>query len=247
MGYIIKNYPVVKLLLKYNENAKLYLSSYLYRYKTTDITETEVMDICESLLRLFTILELVDSGYSSAKFKTFLFGENIKLVDKNISIEIIKKDFNEHINKNWNEKDISESIFAYEKNILVYINEYLYDKNKFNFEENVNLEHIMPSSGRNITTIQTDAGIENKEDFNSIVNKLGNKILLEEDINKSIGREWFKTKKQNSIKDKSGYKDSRYTIARALTEYPKDTWTKEDIDKATNKAVERIVKFIFNK
>ncbi len=243
----IKNYPVVKLLLKYNENAKLYLSSYLYRYKTTDITETEVMDICESLLRLFTILELVDSGYSSAKFKTFLFGENIKLVDKNISIEIIKKDFNEHINKNWNEKDISESIFAYEKNILVYINEYLYDKNKFNFEENVNLEHIMPSSGRNITTIQTDAGIENKEDFNSIVNKLGNKILLEEDINKSIGREWFKTKKQNSIKDKSGYKDSRYTIARALTEYPKDTWTKEDIDKATNKAVERIVKFIFNK
>ncbi|MCC7574368.1 DUF262 domain-containing HNH endonuclease family protein [Candidatus Woesearchaeota archaeon] len=243
----IKNYPVVKLLLKYNENAKLYLSSYLYRYKTTDITEAEVMEICEPLLRLFTILELVDSGYSSAKFKTFLFGENIKLVDNNISIEIIKKDFNEHINKNWNEKDISESIIAYEKNILVYINEYLYNKNKFNFEENVNIEHIMPSSGRNITTIQTDAGIENKEDFNSIVNKLGNKILLEEDINKSIGREWFKTKKQNSIKDKSGYKDSRYTIARALTKYPKDTWTKEDIDKATNKAVERIVKFIFNK
>lgn len=243
----IKNYPVVKLLLKCNENAKLYLSSYLYRYKTIDITEAEVMDICESLLRLFTILELVDSGYSSAKFKTFLFGENIKLVDKNISIEIIKKDFNDHINKNWNEKDISESIIAYEKNLLVYINEYLYDKNKFNFEENVNIEHIMPSSGRNITTIQTDAGINNKEEFNSIVNKLGNKILLEEDINKSIGREWFKTKKQNSIKDKSGYKDSKYAIALALTEYPNDTWTKEDIDKATNKAVERIVKFIFNK
>ena len=104
----------------------------------------------------------------------------------------------------------------------------------------------MPASGRNITTIRQDAGLPDKEEFNSIVNKLGNKILLEEDINKSIGNEWFKTKKQNSIHTKSGYKDSKYAIAVALTTYSKDTWTKEDIDTATNKAVERIVKFIFN-
>ena len=105
----------------------------------------------------------------------------------------------------------------------------------------------MPSSGRNITTIQQDANITTKEEFNSVVNKLGNKILLEEDINKSIGREWFKTKKQNSIDNKSGFKDSKYAIALALTAYPKDTWTKDDIDTATIKATERIVKFIFNK
>lgn len=243
----IKDYPVVKLLLKCNENAKLYLSSYLYRYKTTDITETEVMGICESLLRLFTLLELVDLGYSSAKFKTFLFGENIKLVDKSISIEIIKKDFNEHINKNWNEKDISESINAYEKNLLVYINEYLYDKSNFNFDDDVNIEHIMPDSGRNLSTIREDAGITDIDEFKTIVNKIGNKILLEENINKSISNDWFKTKKQNSIKNKTGYKDSKYTIATAMTKYPKDIWKKDDIDKATKKAVDRIVKFIFNK
>ena len=105
----------------------------------------------------------------------------------------------------------------------------------------------MPASGRNITTIQKDAGITDKDEFNSIVNKLGNKILLEEDINKSIGNEWFKTKKQNSINSKSGYKDSKYGIAIALTNYPNDIWTKEDIDIATKRAIERIVKFIFNK
>ena len=70
--------------------------------------------------------------------------------------------------------------------------------------------------------------------------------MLEEDINKSIGNEWFKTKKQNSI-SKSGYKDSRYAIAVALTKYPTDTWTKDDIEQATAKVVARIVKFIFNK
>jgi hypothetical protein len=245
----IKDYSSVKLLLKCNENAKLFLSSYLYRFDTSEITENIVLDICECLLRLFTVLELSDAGYSSSKFKTFLFSVNIKLVDKNISIETIKNDFNEHIKKDWTESGISDSISDYDKNLLVFLNEFIYSKNKtlkFDFAENVNVEHIMPASGRNITTIQQDAGITNKEEFIAIVNKLGNKILLEEDINKSIGNEWFKTKKQNSVNTKSGYKDSRYAIALALTSFPNDTWIRSDIDMATDKAVDRIVKFIFN-
>lgn len=246
----IKDYPIVKLLLKCNENAKLYLSSYLYRFETQDVSESNVSDICQCLLRLFTLLELVDVGYSSSKFKTFLFSENIKLVDKAVSIETIKINFNDHIRKNWNEQDITEAISGYDKNLLVYINEFLYAQSKglkFDFDDNVNIEHIMPASGNNISTIREDAGISDKEEFSMIVNKLGNKILLEEKINKSIGNEWFKTKKQTSINNKSGYKDSKYAIAVALTSYPNDIWTKDDIDTATNKGIKRIVDFIFDK
>ena len=115
----------------------------------------------------------------------------------------------------------------------------------FNFSENVNIEHIMPASGHNITSIQQDAGIEDVTEFKSVVNQLGNKILLEEDINKSIGNEWFKTKKQKSVKDKAGYKDSTYPIALALVGYPSDIWTKEDIETATSNAAERILDFIY--
>lgn len=246
----IKDNPVVKLLLKFNENSKLYLSSYLYRFENDKISTDEMIEICECLLRLFTILELVDYGYSSSKFKTFLFGENIKLVDKLISIDDIKKDFNDHITNNWSEEEITDAILEYDKNILVFLNEYLYAKNnkhKFDFDENVNVEHIMPSSGQNITSIMSDAGINDINDFDGMVNKLGNKILLEEDINKSIGNGWFKTKKQSSIKTKSGYKDSRYEIAKALTKYHKDFWEKEDIESATKKVATRISQFIFNK
>lgn len=246
----IKDYPTVKLLLKCNENAKLFLSSYLYRYEIEEIIEENILDLCECLLRLFTVLELSDAGYSSSKFKTFLFGENIKFVDKNISIDTIKNDFNEHINNNWDDNAIKDAIIEYEKNLLVFLNEYIYAKIKgtqFDFSENVNVEHIMPASGRNLATIQQDANIATKEEFNSIINKLGNKILLEEDINKSIGNEWFKTKKQNSINSKSGYKDSKYGIALALTTYGSDSWTKDDIDTATQKAATRIVNFIFSK
>ena len=103
----------------------------------------------------------------------------------------------------------------------------------------------MPGSGRNIDVIRSDAGIESKEEFESLVNQLGNKILLEEDINKSISNDWFRTKKRETITTKKGYKDSKYGIASALAGYPSDTWKKEDISAATEKAVNRIIRFIF--
>jgi hypothetical protein len=102
----------------------------------------------------------------------------------------------------------------------------------------------MPASGRNISTIRSDANLD-KEKFDDLVNMLGNKILLEEDVNKSISNEWFKTKKQSSIKDKRGYKDSKFGMAKKLVDYPKDKWEKEDIEKATDDMVERIIRFIF--
>lgn len=246
----IEDYSIVKLLLKFNENSKLFFISYLYRYDLDNITEDNIVDISECLLRVFALLELVDAGYSSRNFKTFLFGENIKLVDNNYPCREIVADFNKHINDNWDIDSIKQSLLAYNGNTLVFLNEYLYSKEqskKFNFTENVNIEHIMPASGRNVDAIRENAHIKDADEFYDIVNKLGNKILLEEDINKSIGNNWFQTKKQKSIKNKSGYKDSNYTIASDLTDYPKNLWEKEDILKATEKATYRIIKFIFRR
>lgn len=53
-------------------------------------------------------------------------------------------------------------------------------------------------------------------------------------------------KKQNSVKDKRGYKDSDFPIARSLVEYEKKVWRQEDIDDATEKASRRITDFIFD-
>lgn len=246
----VKDYSLVKLLLKFNENAKLYLSSYLFRFNVEEITEKNVATISECLIRLFALLELVDSGYSSSKFKTFLFRENTKLVDTSVGEDEIINDFNTHITANWTEDDISTRISEYDGNILVYLNDYLYakeHKEKFDFTENVNVEHIMPASGRNLGTIRHDANIQSEEEFKLYVNKIGNKILLEEDINKSIGNDWFRTKKSSSITEKKGYINSRYSIAQRMATYPNDVWTREDIDTATGKATKRIIRFLFNK
>ena len=143
---------------------------------------------------------------------------------------------------------MKNSVREYDKNILVFLNEYLYAKEHgyyFRFDDTVNIEHIMPASGHNIDAIRQDAGIETREEFAGLANLLGNKILLEEDINKSISNDWFKTKKQKSVKDRTGYKDSKYHIARALVNYPSNLWTKTDIENTTMKVAERINNFVF--
>lgn len=244
----VKDYPIVKLLLKFNDNIRIYFISYLYNFDVEDIDVDKVRPIAEYLIRLFAILELVDTGYSSSLFKTFLFGENVKLVDSTITLEEIEHDFNAHINKSWKRNLIEQEIEDYRKNVLVFLNEYLYAKEnelKFDFSETVNIEHIMPASGHDIESIRINAGIPTKEDFDNIVNQLGNKILLEDKINQSIGREWFQTKKQKSVAEKAGYKDSKYNIAKALADYPSDVWTKTDIETATGKVSTRLLDFIF--
>lgn len=250
----IAGYPTTQVLLKFNENTKLFLASYFYRFAEKEITEEKIKPLLENFLKLFTILELVDMGYSSKYFKTFLFGEEAKLVDASITMDEITTDFNIHINTNWDSNVLSDSIMDYDKHILVYLNEYLVAKEKgipFSLATFCDIEHIMPYSGNNIQTIRKDAGIESEEEFYSIVNKLGNKILLEQKINRSIGNEWFRTKVSTKLEDKTGYIDSNYPVAKDLVKrYKNDSkpyWKKEDIKLETEKACDRIINFIFCK
>lgn len=68
----IQVYPLTKLLLKFNENFKLFLISYLFRVPEQELSEQSATPIMESLLRLFALLEVGDFGFSSRYFKTFL-------------------------------------------------------------------------------------------------------------------------------------------------------------------------------
>lgn len=266
---MVKDNTLVKILFNFNDNFKLFLASFFHRYDSyftfddqgkiiiNDDNKNnlicEIEQIVELMIKLFAILSLVDSGYSSSNFKTFLFAEEIKLADSNISISEIKEDFMNHINKQWSKEEISNKLFDYEKNDLVYLNEYLFaiNNNKIlNLNGDIDIEHIMPQSGKNINSILVDANIENEDIFYQYINKIGNKILLEYNINRSISNEWFRTKVSTKISLKSGYIDSKYPCAQYLVEKYKDNlkpyWTKEDIDKATNEAIDRIVFYIFN-
>jgi len=242
-----KSLPLIKLALRMNENIKLFLGSYFSRFNLK-VDDEDIEDISISLIRLFTILELVDAGYSSKNFKSFLFSINIKLVDPNVDIAEIVADFDSHIESTWSSKDLKEDILGYDKSPLAFLNDYLYatEKNKwFDFDNSVQIEHIMPISGKDISSIMEDAGISSKEEFDGLVNQLGNKILLEASINGPIGNAWFRSKQKNSIKDRKGYVDSSFALAQALAVYPSDVWTKDDIEGMTSKIADRITGFVF--
>ena len=189
---------------------------------------------------MFAILELVDLGYSSKNFKSFLFKESLKLVNDDFSVFEIAQDFSRHIESNWDRDDIKARIKDYDKNILVYLNELLFAKEynvDFDLGDKYDVEHIMPASGHNIASIQCDADIKDKEEFGEIVNKLGNKILLEQEINRAISNDWFRTKVHKG--SRFSYANSRYPVALTLANSYKDIekpmWSKDDIFKATDK------------
>jgi hypothetical protein len=163
--------------------------------------------------------------------------------------EIVEK-IKSHIREKFNKTAIYDALAEPNlDNAVVYLNEYLFARETgaiLNLDTSkIEIEQIMPSSGRNLSTIREDAAMS-EDEFNLYANKLGNKILLEQQINSAIGRDWFITKKQKSIYVKRGYKDSAFPIANSLTSYPKDKWEKADIDKATEKAAQRITEYIFN-
>lgn len=243
---------LMKVLLKFNENTKLFLASYFFRFNTEEIQVEDVEPVLNCLIRLFSLLEILDVGYSSRYFKTFMFGEEAKFVDRGYTLDQIVQDFDNHIRSNWKKEDIRKALLDYDGNALVYLNEYLFAKENgtaFELGTKYDIEHIMPYSGGNLQVIRTDAGIDGEEEFRSIVNKLGNKILLEEKINRAIGNSWFSTKVSTTVGNKTGYIDSRYPLASNLVKQyrtaNKPYWKKEDILSATDKASDRISKFIF--
>ena len=249
----VSEFPLIRVLLKFNPNSKLFLASYFYRFKPEEVSENKVKIILRCMLRLFALLELSDSGYSSKYFKTFLFSQQVKLVSKEVTAEDIEKDFDDHIDRNWNSGDVKEKIQEYGRNPLVFLNEYLFaqeTETPFGIGTKYDIEHIMPSSGKNLQEIKKDADIETEEEFANVVNKLGNKILLEQKINRGIGNEWFRTKVSTTLENKTGYIASEFPIAKALVESYKETekpyWAKDDIVRATEKVSERITKFIFD-
>lgn len=111
----IQEYPITKLLLKFNENFKLFLISYLFRVSKEEISEQSVTPIMECLLRLFALLEVGDFGFSSRYFKTFLFNENFKLVNPEYPMGSIIKDFDAHIHSTWKREEVIADLKEYDK------------------------------------------------------------------------------------------------------------------------------------
>lgn len=248
LNTIINNFERVsdtiigQLINKLNGNLRPFVSSYLFfRQDNTYL---------EYLLRLGVLIELSELSYSHKLFKGFL--EEINLLYSqvdSISIDELISKIRNHIHDNFIYEDVKQTLTeSGVSNSILYVNEFLFALEKgidFNLDGNIDIEHIMPQSGLNRENIMSDAGLESQEEFRDYAEKIGNKILLEADINRSIKNAWFRSKRKNTITSGQGYIGSKFPIAKSLVNYVNDTWTKTDIELATEKAAKRIADFIF--
>ena len=66
----------------------------------------------------------------------------VKLVSKSTTVDEIKQDFNEHIRSNWDKETIWAALHDYDGNVLVYLNEFLFAKEKglsFSYSSAINV------------------------------------------------------------------------------------------------------------
>ncbi|TWS95376.1 DUF262 domain-containing protein [Streptococcus sp. sy018] len=233
-----------QIMGRFYGNFRPFVSSYLF-YRSTDSRYLSY------LLRLAILLDVTDFSYSHSIFKGFLEKINLKYsqVDTYSESDLIQE-VKDHIAHHFTPEDIrSRLLESGLPKTLVFVNDYLYSQEQglpFKLDGLVDVEHIMPQSGLNRESIMRDAGFVDQDEFYSYAEKLGNKILLEAEINRGIGDAWFRTKKENEVTSGQGYRGSRYHLAQALSEYAKDTWDKEDIEKATEKIADRFINFLFN-
>ncbi|MCG4822863.1 DUF262 domain-containing protein [Streptococcus gordonii] len=233
-----------QLINQLNGNLRPFVSSYLFfREDSTYL---------DYILRLGILIELSELSYSHKIFKGFL--EEINLMYSqvdSVSTEDLISKIRNHIHTNFLYDDVKQILTESGiSNSLLYVNEYLFALEqgvRLNLEGNIDIEHIMPQSGLNRENIMLDAGFETQEEFREYAEKIGNKILLEADINRGIGDAWFRTKRKNTITSGHGYIGSKFPIAKFLANYQSDTWTREDIDKVTEKAAKRIADFVFER
>lgn len=230
-----------QILSKFNGNIKPFVSSFNF------FRDNE--EFLLYLLRIAAVLELSDLVYGNRVFKGFLEKLNLKYSQKGYSDNYLISKIKKHISENFDRNNIEQTLKeSGVPNSIIFLNEFIYCKNRsipFDITGSVDIEHVMSKSGLNRVHIMNDANLTSENEFNEYAEKLGNKILLESSINRGLGDSWFRTKKETSIASNSGYKGSKYQIASSLVNYPSDTWIKDDIDIATEKAAKRISDFIF--
>lgn len=100
------------------------------------------------------------------------------------------------------------------------------------------------SSDFDIEHIHANANKDEGNDINEeLQNSIGNLMLLEYDINRSIGRLPFNEKKERSDGGIC-YKDSNYATVKRIRNY--SSWGLPEVEQRRNKEIERISDFLFS-
>jgi len=114
---------------------------------------------------------------------------------------------------------------------LLLLDAYLNPKQENLIESNFDIEHIFPKKWQD-----TNYNGWEKKDAELFIEKFGNKIIFEKKLNIQAGNGYFGNKKNK-------YGISKIANVLDLSNYPKNDWTKEDIEQREEEFKTRIITF----
>ncbi len=216
---------IIKLLLGFKQ--KIYTNNEI-RELLFEIEKYEVvLKIC--FYRGQSLTLKIDNEYN----KLFLGEEKVE--KKQLENLLYRMDDNLKIPKLKFKEIFKEFTYTTEiaKIILMRITNYLYNNNKITLNEgdgirvlsSLSVEHIMPQEG----SIWIKEGIISKDEHSKNVNKIGNMLLLEKNLNAKYRNKLFSYKK-NQIERECSHMDTDYTYHLNKERNGYDLYTKKKFD-----------------
>ncbi|MDR3346751.1 MAG: DUF262 domain-containing HNH endonuclease family protein [Campylobacteraceae bacterium] len=136
----------------------------------------------------------------------------------------------------FNEKQTFDRIGYYSSSrlsrALLLLDAYLNINQKSLIPERFDIEHIFPKKWQNTNY----NGWINNNDAQDYIDRFGNKVAFEKKLNIQAGNGYFGIKKKK-------YNSSGIANVLELSNYHKDDWNKEDIEKRENLFKERVINF----
>ncbi|MFK8268644.1 DUF262 domain-containing protein [Capnocytophaga cynodegmi] len=209
-----------------NEYWKYVLSVFFMKNKESESFDIDFQEVLKSLIA-FLFVRFIENPTVNA-IKDDIFNFYIRLEQENYFK--IHYSFNEEFLRQRIENFSSSRIAR----ALLLLETYLNPNQKELINSSFQVEHIFPRKWQN-----TNYNGWDKKEADLYLEKFGNKVIFEQKLNIQAGNGYFGNKK-------SRYKNSKIANVQDLSNYPKNDWIKEDIEKRENEFKDRLIAF-FNK
>lgn len=209
-----------------NEYWKYAVSVFFMKYKDDDNFESIFEQMLENLLA-FSFSRFIDKPTVNA-IKDDIFKACVSF-EKSANHQY---QYDVDLNSKLFSQKISEHSSSRITRALLILHAYLNENQKDLIDDNFEIEHIFPTKWQN-----TNYNGWKKDDANTYLNNIGNKIVFEKKLNIQAGNGYFGNHK------KTEYAKSKIEVVKELANYPKDDWLKEDIIERENQIKSDLIKF----
>jgi len=218
---------------------------FLYKYKEDEDRYTKLSELLISTNKLFFIFSIIYAK-SVYEMHSFMFSIQRNIINNNVeeTLSLINEKlmFMKNEKQEWIESVLGGYITdnAKKKNLICCLSAYLDEKSLSNdihelriklFATRFDIEHIHANADE--TIIVND----------NLQNSIGNLVMLEEEINRSIQDAPFLKSNKSKKNKKEEFLKSKYASVKKIAE--KEKWDNEDMQQRNKEETTKIMQYLF--